>query len=139
MIAYHYETDFELDKPKEYTEWIIRCAEKLGVQLGTVQYIFCTDEELREINISYLSHDYYTDIITFQYEEGSTVSGDIYISVDRVMENAGAFDQSFEQELRRVMIHGVLHLAGYKDKTRAEKSEMRAKEDQYLEMFHVKH
>lgn len=86
-----------------------------------------------------MSHDYFTDIITFQYEEGSTISGDIYISVDRVRENAVTYNQSFKQELRRVMIHGVLHLVGYRDKTKAEKSEMRAKEDEFMEMFHVKH
>ncbi len=111
----------------------------LGGQIGTLQYIFCSDEALLEINKRYLSHDYYTDIITFQYEEGKVLSGDIYISVDRVRENAVEFDQGFDQELRRVMIHGVLHLAGYRDKTDAEKSEMRVRENDLMEMFHVKH
>ncbi len=139
MIAYHYETDFELDKASDYTDWINRSVDTLGGQIGTLQYIFCSDEALLEINKRYLSHDYYTDIITFQYEEGKVLSGDIYISVDRVRENAVEFDQGFDQELRRVMIHGVLHLAGYRDKTDAEKSEMRVRENDLMEMFHVKH
>lgn len=139
MIAFHFETDIELNEQAKYTDWINRSAAVLKVQVGSLQYIFCSDEELRRINQKYLSHDYYTDIITFPYEEGTTISGDIYISVDRVRENAVSFQQGFEEELRRVMIHGVLHLAGYTDKTEPEKETMRKKESELMEMFHVKH
>lgn len=139
MIAYHYQTDFELDKPSKYTDWIEACLKEYDCASGTLDYIFCSDDELLEINQKHLKHDYYTDIITFQYREAPHVSGDIYISVDRVKENAASFGEPFDRELRRVMIHGVLHLIGFKDGTDKEKLGMRERENDLLEMFHVKH
>lgn len=100
---------------------------------GDISVIFCSDDYLLKINEQYLSHDYYTDIVTFDYVENSVISGDLFISVDRVKDNATQVGVSFENELSRVIIHGVLHLAGYKDKTDAEKKAMREKEDFYLE------
>jgi len=106
---------------------------------GPVEFIFCSDEKLLDINRKYLNHDFYTDIITFQYEQAPEISGDIYISVDRVKENAEAFKESFDRELKRVMIHGVLHLLGFRDSTKEEKEDMRRREDELIGMFHVKH
>ena len=103
--------------------------------LGNLNYTFVSDEALLKINIDFLKHNTYTDIITFNYNEGKKISGDIFISVDRVQENAEKFDVSFEEELHRVMIHGVLHLCGYKDKTKADSVSMRKKEDQSLKML----
>jgi len=100
---------------------------------GDISIIFCSDDYLLEINKQYLDHDYYTDIITFDYEEeDNVISGDLFISIDRIKENAGKFDVNFIIELYRVVFHGVLHLIGYKDKTDEEQKEMKAKEDFYL-------
>jgi probable rRNA maturation factor len=101
-------------------------------EVGDINYVFCNDEFLLEINRSYLDHDYYTDVITFDYSEGSCLSGDVFVSIDRVMENAGDFNVSFLSELSRVIVHGVLHLAGYKDKHKDDEQLMRSKEDYYL-------
>lgn len=139
MIAYHYETEFQLSHPTEYTDWIINCVRDCGADVGTVNYIFCSDEYLLNINQEHLNHDFYTDIITFQYEKAPNISGDIYISVDRVRDNAGIFKQEFETELKRVMIHGVLHLLGYNDGTEREKKIMRGRETALMKRFHVKH
>ncbi len=109
--------------------------------LASLNYIFTNDDELLQINISSLNHDYYTDIITFDYSIQSQIEGEIYISLDRVKDNAANFSQKFHVELIRVMVHGVLHLVGYKDKTKKQKSIMREKEDlyinKYLNTFHV--
>lgn len=102
---------------------------------GQLNYIFCSDKELLQINKEFLGHKTLTDIITFDYTEGKTISGEIYISAERVMENAEKFGVSFSHELRRVMIHGVLHLCGYGDKTASEKRIMRAREEVALELF----
>ena len=139
MIDYHYQTDFELERPKEYTEWIIKCIHKLGGKPGPINFIYCSDDDLLKVNQEYLGHDFYTDIITFQYEAAPVISGDIYISVDRVLDNAKTFKEKFPREMKRVMIHGVLHLLGYQDKTEEEKIEMRSKETEMMGMFHVKH
>lgn len=103
--------------------------------LGEVNYILCSDSYLLEINKQYLSHDYYTDVITFDYCEDDVISGDIFISIDTVSDNAKEYGATFEQELERVMIHGVLHLVGYNDKAEDEVKTMRAKENQYLLLF----
>lgn len=100
---------------------------------GEISVIFCSDEYLLKINEQYLGHDYYTDIVTFDYVENSVISGDLFVSVDRVLENAGGLKLKFEEELHRVIFHGILHLCGYKDKINAEKKAMREKEDFYLE------
>ena len=100
---------------------------------GEVSVIFCSDDYLLKINEQYLNHNYYTDIVTFDYVENSVISGDLFISVDRVEENASQLGVTFDKELYRVIFHGILHLCGYKDKTNAEKEVMREKEDFYLE------
>ncbi len=101
---------------------------------GEINFIFCSDDYLLDMNKQYLQHDYFTDVITFDYSENNILSGDVFISIDRIKENAGEYKVPFEQELQRVMIHGVLHLAGYNDKTDEEKKEMTDKENEYL--FH---
>ncbi|MGB5229647.1 MAG: rRNA maturation RNase YbeY [Eudoraea sp.] len=137
MINYHYETEFDLENIKEYTSWINTIVVSEDVHLGDLSYIFCSDEYLIKINQKYLGHDTYTDIVTFNYSEEDVISGEIYISVDRVRENAVKFKEDFNKELRRVMAHGVLHLLGYNDKSKNEKEEMRTKEDEKINMFHV--
>ena len=103
--------------------------------LGEIQYVFCSDEYLLQINKQFLQHDYYTDIITFDLSSGKEVTAEIYISVDRVKENASAFDVPFRQEMLRVIFHGALHLCGYRDKTKGEITLMREKESEYLRKF----
>ncbi len=107
-----------------------------GKVAGELSFIFCDDEYLLQINRQYLSHDYYTDIITFDLSENKDkINGEIYISIDRVKENATTFKSSFSKELHRVIFHGVLHLCGHKDKTRMQKSQMRSLEDKYLQQY----
>ena len=103
--------------------------------MGALNCIFCDDTYLHKLNVEFLKHDTYTDIITFDYSVGNELIGDVYISVERVKENAGTFDVTFENELKRVLIHGILHLCGYKDKTAQEADEMRAKENKYLKLL----
>ncbi|MFY7668474.1 MAG: rRNA maturation RNase YbeY [Crocinitomicaceae bacterium] len=102
---------------------------------GEITIVFCTDDYLLEINKTYLNHDFYTDIITFDYSENGVISGDLFISVDRVNDNAGSFSVSVDNELKRVIYHGVLHLCGYKDKTENDENEMREKENFYINQF----
>ena len=103
--------------------------------MGDISYVFCTDDELLEVNQKHLNHNTYTDIITFDYTESKTINSDIFISIDRITENAKKFEVTFEDELHRVMIHGILHLCGYKDKTKADADLMRKKENQALKLF----
>ncbi len=126
--------DFELPDTEGVMDWIHRVAESEDKRIGSVSYIFCSDDYLVQINVEYLNHDTLTDIITFPYAT-SPIEGDIFISIDRVRDNAKDFGVSFEQELRRVIIHGVLHLCGYGDKTDAEALVMRGKEDAALAMY----
>lgn len=116
------------------TEWIQRLAEEEGVELRTLTFILCSDDYLLQVNQEYLQHDYYTDVITFQLSEG-VLHGDIFISVDRVAENALELDVPADYELLRVMVHGVLHLAGYRDKSGEDEARMRMKENYYLELL----
>lgn len=139
MINYNYETEFTLTNEDLYSEWIETVLTSEGKSLGELSYIFCDDEYLLEINQQYLDHDTLTDIISFDYTEGDVVSGDIFISVERVQDNASDLNVSFDEELKRVLIHGVLHYCGYKDKSEADEDMMRAKEDEKIKMFHVKH
>lgn len=125
---------FQLGLPKSRT-WIINTIKSEGKIAGEISFIFCSDDYLLEINRQYLNHDYYTDIITFDYVENEIISGDIFISIDRVKENASEFKLSFQNELNRIMIHGVLHLIGYKDKEEDEKVLMTTKEDYYLRNY----
>ena len=127
---------FLLKNKKKLREWIIFSVQLEKKEPGDINYIFCNDEYLHDLNIKYLNHDTYTDIITFNYSENTCeVSGDIYISIERVKENAQKFEATFPEELYRVMIHGVLHLLGYKDKTRIDAQIMRDKEDYYLSLL----
>lgn len=118
-----------------YELWLSKVANIEQKKLGDITLIFCSDEYLLNINQSYLQHDYYTDIITFDYSEDEFISGDLYISVDRVAENAEINNVSFSNELNRVVVHGVLHLCGYKDKSEEEEIVMRKKEDDALKLL----
>jgi len=126
---------FDLPEKRKIKAWLQSLATLENKGVGEIAFIFCSDDELLQINQQYLKHDYYTDVITFDYSENTDVSGDIFISVDTVRANAKKYNQSFDEELRRVMAHGVLHLCGYKDKTSAQKKTMREKEDFYLSKF----
>lgn len=134
-MAVHFsfeDCDFDFLDEKMMKEWINRIVQSHKKQLGRINYLFCTDEIIYKTNVKFLDHDTYTDIITFDYVEGNSVSGDILISVDRVGENAHLFMVPFEKELCRVIIHGVLHLLGFKDKTEEDALQMRAKEEESL-------
>lgn len=137
MISFNYETDFELADEPKYEAWLSEVIDSEEYEEGEINYIFCNDEDLLQKNIEFLDHDTLTDIISFDYTMGSLISGDIFISVERVRENAAEFGVIFEDELRRVMAHGILHYCGYKDKTNEDVQEMRAKENEKMEMFHV--
>lgn len=115
--------------------WIKSVIASEGKQLGNVNYIFCSDEYLLQVNKQYLNHDYYTDIITFDYVDEGLISGDIFVSVDRIEENGKQYGSGFDAELRRILVHGILHLIGFGDKTPQEKKIMTGKEDQYLAIF----
>ena len=134
-IAFHYETDFLLENTESFIRWIKNVISEENKELGEVNYIFCDDKYLLRKNIKYLDHDTLTDIITFNYCEGDIISSDIMISIERVMENSSIFENSFSEELNRVMIHGILHLIGYNDKTDGEKEIIRKKEDYYVNKF----
>lgn len=137
MIHYAIERDkFCLKNRRQITAWIKDVCESKGKKAGEIQYIFTSDERILAINQEFLKHDYYTDIITFDYTENDQLSGDIFISVDTVRSNAAQYKTSFDEELRRVIIHGVLHLAGYKDKKAADQKIMRMEEDAALLRWH---
>ncbi|MDI9309191.1 MAG: rRNA maturation RNase YbeY [Limnohabitans sp.] len=138
MINYNYELDFALENEELFSQWIERVVLSEGKSLGEVSYIFCDDNYLLEINEEYLQHDTLTDIISFDYTEGDVISGDVFISIDRVQDNADDFNVEFIEELKRVMIHGILHYCGYKDKSESDELIMRSKEDEKIKMFHVK-
>lgn len=138
MISYQYEADFALENHLKYTDWIKDVIASENMQWDDLSYVFCTDEYLYNLNDKYLGHKNYTDIITFDYTEGNKVSGEIYISIDRVKDNANKFEVQFETELQRVMAHGILHLVGYKDKREKDRELMKAKENEKINMFHVK-
>ncbi len=135
MIRFYTEDiKFNLPQKQEVKKWLQTVILSEGKKTGEVSVIFCSDDYLLKINRQYLQHDYYTDIITFDYTEGDTIGGDLFISVDTVRANADEYRQTFEQELRRVMVHGVLHLCGYDDTTDEEQAVMRRMEDKYLEL-----
>jgi rRNA maturation RNase YbeY len=139
MISFNYETDFELENEAQYEDWISRIIESEGFDEGEINYIFCDDEYLHKINVEYLDHDTLTDIISFDYTVGNLIQGDIFVSVERVQDNANDFNVSFEEELKRVLSHGVLHFCGYKDKSPKDEALMRSKEEEKMQMFHVEH
>ncbi len=138
MISFHSQNDFILTSEKDYKSWLNAIALIHNMTVADLSYVFCSDDYLHQINVEYLDHDTYTDIITFDYAEESIIKGEIYISTDRVTENAREFDVSFNHELKRVMAHGLLHLCGYGDKEEDEKSLMRQFENESIDMFHVK-
>lgn len=135
MIVFNSLTNFVLKSKLFYKKWIKAIAASEGYQVAEISYIFCDDNYLLELNKKYLNHDTYTDIITFDYVEGTRLSGDIYISIERVRDNARIFNQPFEQELRRVLSHGVLHLCGYKDKRKSDAQLMRQKEEAAIALY----
>ena len=136
VIAYFSEDfDFIPENQEKLSSWIRGVIEDRGKIPAAISFIFCSDEYLLKLNIEHLGHDYYTDIITFDFCEGPVVSGDLFISVDRVRENAVELSVTFEDELHRVMVHGVLHLLGYSDKTDEDAQQMRAMEDKCLALL----
>jgi len=139
MISFNYECDFVLDNESAFADWLAEVIKSELKNEGEINYIFCDDDYLLEINQQYLDHDTLTDIISFDYSVGNELHGDIFISVERVRDNATDFNVSFEEELKRVMVHGVLHYCGYKDKSESDERLMRAKEEEKMKMFHVKH
>jgi rRNA maturation RNase YbeY len=138
MITFNYETDFNLPNTKTVANWIKKTIINEGFTLGKVNYIFCDDDYLLSINEKFLNHNTLTDIISFDYTIDKIISGDIYISVERVKENSNLYSTSFDNELNRVMIHGILHYCGYKDKDKTDKQLMRSKEDYYLSLQNKK-
>lgn len=137
MINFNYETEFSLDNEQAFIDWLSAVIISEKKNEGEINYIFCDDEYLHKINVEYLSHDTLTDIISFDYTVGNELNGDIFVSVERVEDNAKDFNVSFEEELKRVLAHGILHYCGYKDKSDADAELMRLKEDEKIAMFHV--
>ena len=137
MIDFNYESDFKLANEDAISSWISNVILSENKKEGDINYIFCDDDYLHKINLEHLQHDNLTDIISFDYSVGNELHGDIFISVERVADNASDFKVSFGEELRRVMVHGVLHYCGYKDKTEEDAVLMRSKEEEKLVMFHV--
>ena len=137
MISFNYETDFELGNESAFEDWISRVILSEGKKEGDINYIFCDDEYLHKLNVEYLEHDTLTDVISFDYSVGNELHGDIFISVERVADNAKDFEVSFADELQRVIVHGILHYCGFKDKSPEEEVIMRTKEEEKIQMFHV--
>lgn len=134
MIDFNYLDKFQLSNEQEVRSWLEFVLDEEDRELGEVSYIFCDDDYLYDLNVKHLKHNTLTDIISFDYSLGKVVSGDIYISVERVEENAGDREIEFADELHRIMVHGLLHYIGYKDKTEAQRKTMRKKEDYYLSL-----
>lgn len=132
MISFNYETELQLHNEEKLSEWISKAIINEGFNEGEINYIFCDDAYLLKLNVEYLKHDTLTDIISFDYTIGKQINGDVYISSERVSDNAKDYNVTFENEMSRVLIHGILHYCGYKDKTEAEETEMRSKENYYI-------
>ncbi len=137
MINFNYETDFNLENEDAISNWITNVITSENKNEGEINYIFCDDDYLHKINVEHLGHDTLTDIISFDYSIGNELHGDIFVSVERVKDNAVDFNVFFDEELKRVLVHGILHYCGYKDKSENDKLLMRRKEDEKLAMFHV--
>lgn len=137
MINFNYETDFNLESEQQISTWISSTISKEEFKLEEINYVFCDDEYLHKLNVEFLKHDTLTDIISFDYSVGKIIQGDIFISIDRVKDNAQDFGVLFAEELHRVIIHGILHYCGYKDKTDAEVEVMRNKENYYLNLLNT--
>ena len=138
-IDYVYNTDFHLKNEKKVSKWLNKAVVLEGFSIGDLVYAFFNDNDLKDLNNRHLGHDYFTDVISFNDSEGTVLSGNIAISVDRVLDNSKKFKTSFEDELLRVMVHGLLHFMGYDDSTDLETKQMRDKEDNNLKSFHVEH
>ncbi len=136
MIEFYYEeiSDNQIDEDI-IKSWISKVITKSNSFLGSINYIFCNDEYILDINKQYLDHDYYTDIITFDYCEDKMISGDLFISIDTVLSNSQKFNTSYKEELNRVIVHGILHLIGFKDKSEQEAKEMRNQENLALNLL----
>lgn len=134
MIVFNNELDFKLTENQEVSDWLTQTIDNEVYKEGEINFIFCDDDYLLKKNVEFLNHDTLTDIISFDYTIGKLISGDIFISIERVMENADDFGFSFIDELHRVMVHGILHFCGYNDKTESEAVLMRSKEDYYLSL-----
>ncbi len=132
MINFYSETDFKLQQEEQISKWITKIITSEGFEEGEVSFIFCDDEYLHKLNVEFLNHDSLTDIISFDNSLGKQINGDIYISVDRVLENSKTFKTTFLNELHRVIIHGVLHFCGFKDKSEEDAKTMRSKENEAL-------
>ena len=137
MITFDSTFGYVLEDQDLYIDWINRYVRSRGFEIGELSYVFCEDHYLIDVNKEFLNHDNYTDIISFDHSLPGVISGELYISLDRVKENALQYEVSFKQELKRVMIHGVLHFFGEKDKTSNEALQMRLKEELAINMFHV--
>ena len=138
MIDFVYNTDFRLANKEIFSRWLISVANDEGYLIDTLVFLFVDDKEILEMNKKFLKHDYYTDVITFGDLEDKKISGDIAISIERVLDNSKTYGVEFEDELKRVMVHGLLHIMGYKDKASNDKSVMSQKENKAMKMFHVK-
>ena len=132
MINFNYETDFSLEDEARISDWIVKVIEEEKHKLEEVNYVFCDDGYLHKLNVEFLNHDTLTDIISFDYSVGKVIQGDVFISVERVAENAIDYKVSFLEELHRVIVHGILHYCGYNDKTDKDAVLMRSKENYYL-------
>ena len=135
MISFNYEIVFQLQTENLVMRWLEEVIRQEGCKEGEICYVFCDDAYLHKLNVEFLNHDTLTDIISFDYSVGKIIQGDIFISVERVEDNAKDFSTAFKKELRRVIIHGVLHYCGYKDKTEDDAKLMRQKENHYLEQL----
>jgi rRNA maturation RNase YbeY len=135
MITFNYETSFQIDNESLLEDWVSAVVLAQGFELGDISYVFCDDDYLHKLNVEFLQHDTLTDIISFDTTLGKVISGDIFISVERVIDNALDFKVPFIEEFHRVLIHGVLHFMGYTDKSDADKKEMRIAEDKAILMI----
>ena len=135
MISFNYEVAFKLPSETPITKWLTEVIQQENCKVGDINFVFCDDEYLHKLNVEFLNHDTLTDIISFDYSVGKELHGDVFISKERVQENAESFKVNFDDELKRVMVHGILHYCGYKDKTDDESRIMREKENHYLNLF----
>ena len=138
MIDFVYNTDFQIENQGVFSKWLVEVAAAENCLIHDLVFLFVSDQELLAMNKKYLKHNYFTDVITFGELEGNKISGNIAISVDRVLDNSKTYGVRFDEELKRVMVHGLLHIVGYNDKTKKEKLTMSQKETDALKMFHVK-
>ncbi|WP_055447290.1 rRNA maturation RNase YbeY [Lacinutrix mariniflava] len=132
MISFNYENDFKLPNETQISNWISTVITSENCKEDEINYVFCDDDYLHKLNVDFLNHDTLTDVISFDYSVGKTLQGDIFISTERVADNAKDFEVTFQEEVHRVLVHGILHYCGYKDKTEEEAKLMREKENFYL-------